>query len=124
MNSNCSVPQRTMRSRRVEANYVPRVNTYTSSGNFHVEFALPGWRKDEINIAIEDRILTVSGKVEQGISDDAKYTRKSFEKKPFSRRFKLNEQFDLEKIDATMEQGILTISLKQVEKEKFEINIK
>ena len=69
--------------------------------------ALPGFTKKDIDIQIEDRILTVSSEVEED----------GF-KSPFSKRFKLANTLDVDTASASMKDGVLTITFDKNEKSR------
>ena len=69
--------------------------------------ALPGFTKKDIDIQIEDRILTVSSDVEE----------EGF-RKSFSKKFKLANTIDSDTASATMKDGVLSIEFDKNEKSK------
>ena len=69
--------------------------------------ALPGFTKKDIDIQIEDRILTVSSDVEE----------EGF-RKSFSKRFKLANSLDSDTASATMKDGVLSIEFDKNEKSR------
>ncbi len=61
-----------------------------------VEIPVPGFRPDQIDVTVEDRVLTVTGKTER---------------RSFQRSILLPEDVDAESIDAKVEHGMLTLGL-------------
>lgn len=70
--------------------------TRTESG-YEVEIPVAGFTPDQIELTVEDGILTASGKSE---------------KRSFRRSVLLPEEIDTDSIDAKVEHGLLTIALK------------
>jgi len=67
----------------------------TESG-YSVEVPVPGFKPDQIEVTLEDGMLTVKGKSE---------------KRNFSRTFTIPEDVDEERIEADVEHGMLTLTL-------------
>ena len=61
-----------------------------------VEIPVPGFKPDQIDVSVEDRVLTVTGKAER---------------RSFQRSILLPEEVDAETIDAKVEHGMLTLGL-------------
>jgi len=84
---------------------------------FHLEVDLPGVKKEDINIQIEDDILIVSavrGYKNELTKDDYYICESSFGK--IERRYTLPDSVDKEKVDASFEDGRLEIELKKTAK--------
>lgn len=69
--------------------------------------SVPGFKREEIEISIENQILKIEGKVEKATSF----------KKPFTKLYRLHQSLDQDKILAKQEDGILTITLNKLPKE-------
>jgi HSP20 family protein len=97
---------------------VPAVNIKETDTNFGIELAAPGKTKEDFNIEIDHNVLTISSeeKTEKEEKDnDGKYTRREFSYSSFRRSFTLPETVNSDAINATYENGILTISLPKKE---------
>jgi HSP20 family molecular chaperone IbpA len=93
---------------------IETVNSLNAIGGKQVLFeegkillALPGFTKKDIDIQIEDRVLTVSSEVEED----------GF-RKSFSKRFKLSNTLDVDTASASMKDGVLTITFDKNEKSR------
>ena len=74
--------------------------------------------KEEIELAIDQDTLNVSGEKKTSAEQDEKrYSRKEFSFQNFKRSFTLSENVDQEKIAARFEHGILLIELPKKETE-------
>jgi molecular chaperone IbpA len=71
-----------------------------------IEFAVAGFKKDDISITTEKNVLTV--KADKG-TDEKKYVHKGIAARKFTRSFTLPEYFEV--TDAWFEDGILYIDL-------------
>jgi HSP20 family protein len=74
---------------------------------------LPGLNKEDVSIVVEKNTLKVSAKKEVAVKEGEKIWRKEFSFQQFERQFNLPDTVSVEKIGATYEQGILTISLEK-----------
>ena len=91
---------------------VPAVNIKENERGFEMELAIPGLKKEDVNIEVDENVLTISSelKVENETTED-NFTRKEFSYSSFKRAFTLPETIDEDKINAKHEDGILRLTL-------------
>lgn len=103
---------------------VPAVNIIENEDTFNIEVALPGISKKDVNIDIDDNLLTISREVKEEKTEESKetetikYTRKEFSFKSFKRTFSLPDTIDADSISASAKDGILVITLPKKEEAK------
>ena len=98
---------------------VPPANIVETADDFRIEMQVPGYGKEDIKIKVEDSILTVTAELGEGEeSGDLRYARREFGKSPFSRRFRLSNWVDSQRISARYEHGILVIGIPKREEIK------
>lgn len=87
--------------------------------SFHLEVDLPGVKKEDIDISVEDGVLSVSAvrKYKNELTRDDYYISESAFGK-FERRYVLPDNVDTESVDAEFNDGRLQISLQKHEKAK------
>jgi len=97
--------------------FVPTVNTREADDAYYIEVDLPGVKKEDISIDVNDGVLTISGvrKVKEEHKDDTFYKVESVYGK-FERSFTLPEDADADKIEATAKNGVLEIKIPKVVK--------
>ena len=97
--------------------FVPVVNTREADDAYYIEVELPGVKKEDINIDVNEDTLTISGerKVREENKDDNFYKVESVYGK-FERSFSLPEDVDTDKIEATSKNGVLEIKIPKVQK--------
>ncbi len=86
---------------------------------FHLEVDLPGVKKEDIDVKIEDNVLVVSAvrKYKNELTKDDYYIcESSFGK--IERRYSLPESIDTDKVNAKLEDGRLEIELEKTKKAK------
>lgn len=99
--------------------FSPSVNIKDTATAYVIDVAVPGFKKEDFNVKVEENLLTISGKLEATeVKEGEKYTRKEFSQQSFSRSFTLPKNVKAEQIAATYEQGILTLTLPKPEEEK------
>jgi HSP20 family protein len=93
---------------------LPAVNIKQTETDFSLELAIPGLTKDDVKIAVDKDILTISSEKESKVEEkeeDGTYTRREFSYHSFERSFTLPESVDTDKINAKFENGVLFLHL-------------
>lgn len=102
-----------------EWNSSPAVNIAEDKNGFKIEVAAPGFSKEDFRINVEKRVLEIASEKESiSESKDEKVHRKEFYYSNFKRTFSLPEHVDTEKIGASYNNGILTVSIPKKEEAK------
>ncbi|MCZ6594661.1 MAG: Hsp20/alpha crystallin family protein [Bacteroidetes bacterium] len=114
------VPVNNLDSLNYERFSIPKVNIKENFTTFIVEIAAPGLKKEDFAIDIEKLVLKVSSnftpkRETTGTDNDTQFTRKEFNYTSFTRSFTLPKKVNVESIDATYTDGVLTISLPKKE---------
>ena len=97
----------------------PKVNVYEYEDKIGIIAEIPGLKKKQLNIEVEDSVLTISGD-KHGIEEQegATVLRRELKSSSFKRSFQLGELLDDSGVDANFNDGILSISIPKVEPEK------
>ena len=95
------------------------VDVYQTPEDIVVKALIPGTRKDDIDISISRDSITIKGsrKENQTISED-NYIVQELYWGTFSRTIRLPHEVDIEHADAVEAQGVLTITLPRVDKDR------
>lgn len=103
----------------------PKVDSYEKDGKFFITCELPGVKKEDVTVSIDNNILTISGsKINEVNTEVNGVTHKERSYGSFSRNFTLNN-FDPEKIETNFKNGVLTVSMPvEAKKEAKKIEIK
>ncbi|MCS7034274.1 MAG: Hsp20/alpha crystallin family protein [Phycisphaerae bacterium] len=100
------------------------VDIREDADHIYVEAELPGFKKDEIDLTLENQTLTITAerkeeKQQKGNgSDSGEYLLKERRHTRFSRSFTLPPTVDEGKVDARLSDGILRITLNKREETK------
>lgn len=114
-----------MKSNRVDFSEVfPPMNVFYQADDkaVEIEMALAGYKREEIKIEVDGNRLVVKGEPIKTEEKTGKYFKKKINKLSFTRAYELPDAYDLEKIDASYEDGILSIHVPA--KKKVEPKIK
>jgi len=95
----------------------PEVNIFESKDGYVLEAEMPGVTKDGLEITLEANVLTIVGHRSDATPAGEPVYRES---RPldFRRVFELDPAIDAEKINARVEQGVLTLTLPKAERVK------
>ncbi|HEY4755105.1 MAG TPA: Hsp20/alpha crystallin family protein [Ignavibacteriaceae bacterium] len=94
--------------------FLPKIDISEDEKNIYFEAEIPGLKKEDINISLEDNILTIKG--EKKFSEDKKQKALIRNERiygPFARSFTLHEEINPDSANAEFENGILKISLEK-----------
>ncbi len=95
------------------------VNIKEDEKNYRLEFAAPGFEKEEFKINLENQVLTVSAEKKSESKEDGKdFTRREFAYSSFQRSFNLPESVNEDAIKAEYKNGILHVSIPKKEEDK------
>lgn len=93
----------------------PAINVIESEKNYKVELAAPGMKKADFNIHInEDNELVISMEKKEEKKEENKesrYLRREFSYSKFQQTLILPDNADKEKIDAKVEDGVLSVDI-------------
>ncbi len=91
---------------------IPAVKIKESETDFKLELFAPGLKKEDFNIEIDQRTLSISSeKKERTEENNEKYSRKEYSFSSFKRTFNLPETVNFDAIEANYESGILNLRL-------------
>lgn len=81
-----------------------------------IEAELPGIKKEDAKISLEDKLLTIKAERKQeSETQEKRYRRTERAYGSFSRSFVLSENIDRENISASYENGVLKLTLPKIE---------
>lgn len=101
-------------SPRYERYVAPEVNIYETKDGYVLEAELPGVNKEGLDIQVEDNTLTlIARRVPSDVKGQALYRESTAA--DYRRAFELDPAIDTAKIEATLNQGVLTLTLPKSE---------
>jgi len=103
---------------RVSAGVFPLTNLTEDKNNYYVRAELPGVKGDELDIQVTGNNLAISGERKIAAEEEARYHRREREAGTFSRMIGLPGDINPDKVDAKLENGILTVVVSKAETAK------
>ncbi len=97
------------------------MDVYDDGDNVVAEAKIAGFNEKDLDISIEDNMLTVSGNMESKKEENdekRKYYYKEISKQSFSRTVQLPARVDASKADANVENGMLKIVMPKLPEAK------
>ena len=105
--------------------WTPNFEVLNSSDAYRIRADLPGLTKKDVEIEINEDLITIKGERKNKYLDDSNYSELIYGK--FSRSFNLPDDVKQENIKASMKNGVLALEIpraKQVETKAKKILIK
>ena len=104
----------------LDFNYYPHLDISEDEKNIFVEAEVPGVKKENIKITLQDNILTISGEKKK----EAEEKKKNFFRSErvygnFKRSFTLPENINPDSVEAKFENGILKIQIEKAQTKKI-----
>lgn len=98
--------------------WTPALDLYQTNDDVVAVVELPGMRKEDIELSLQDGILTISGERKDETSEDDKTARTERFVGKFRRSISLPTRVNTNQVNATYKDGILTITLPKAEEVK------
>ncbi|WP_263809648.1 Hsp20/alpha crystallin family protein [Salinibacter sp.] len=96
--------------------WAPRTDLSETDDAFHIRLDVPGMTKDDIAINLQNNTLTVSGERSSERQEDGEeYVRVERAFGNFHRTFTLPDAVDPDRVEATYDEGVLTINVPKTE---------
>jgi HSP20 family protein len=100
----------------------PDVNIFEKGDDVVLEADLPGLSKDQIHVEVQNQRLTLRGERKRdGEVEEREYYRCERPYGSFSRVFTLPTSVDVNKIDASFKEGVLTLKLPKTAEAKAKL---
>jgi len=104
---------------RAAAGVFPLINVTEDKETYRVRAELPGIKADDLDISLTGKSLAISGERKLDQEDkDAKYHRRERDAGRFQRMVSLPGDVDGDKVSASCENGVLTVTLPKAETAK------
>jgi HSP20 family protein len=104
-----------------ERTVIPNYDIIEKDGEYLVEFGLAGFTREDVSLNVDNDILTIEG--ERKVNEDTKYNRKGTFYGNFKKVFTLPDNVVTDKIDASFQNGILSITIPKNGKAKLSKSI-
>ena len=92
--------------------FAPALDLHETPEAYRVEVDLPGVKEDDVNVSVEDGVLSISAErksVERAEGDEARHVERRHAH--YLRKLRLPNQIDAERIEGTLAGGVLTLTI-------------
>ena len=94
----------------------PRIDMAEDDEQYTIVADMPGFAKDDIEVYVTDRTLAIEAdQREEMVTEEANYIQQERSHQSLSRRITLPNDADTESITASMDEGVLEITVARVE---------
>ena len=101
------------------------IDVYQTDKKIIVKSTIAGARPEDIKISLHNDLLTISGTRKSGATDEGyDYLYQECYWGSFSRSIILPAEVDAKKVEAELENGVLTITVHKTKPEKIEVKLK
>lgn len=95
--------------------YTPAVDIIEDKDSLHLIADMPGVDERSVDITLEKNILTVHGTVDPDIPENHRLVSSEYGIGNYQRVFTLSDEIDRERIEATVKNGVLRLTLPKAE---------
>ncbi|HEX8279785.1 MAG TPA: Hsp20/alpha crystallin family protein [Chthoniobacterales bacterium] len=107
-----------VRQAQLFSGWTPALDVYQTNDDVVAVVELPGMRKEDIEISLHDGMLTIGGERKDETPEGDKASRSERFVGKFRRSISLPTRVDVNKVNATYKDGILTVTLPKAEEVK------
>ena len=91
--------------------YVPHTDVYETEDALTLVMEVPGVGRDEVEVELKDDVLRVEGRIDFSKYGGLEPVYTEYNVGHWARSFALSERVDRERIEARLEDGVLTLTL-------------
>ncbi|MBW1999495.1 MAG: Hsp20/alpha crystallin family protein [Deltaproteobacteria bacterium] len=95
--------------------FTPAVDIFETEKEITLVADMPGVKSDDLNISLNDNVLTLEGEVAAPEGADEVDVLREYRTGKYYRQFTLSQVIDQSKIEAELKDGVLTLRLPKVE---------
>ena len=117
--------------KRWEDNFAENeMDLYETDDQVIVEIKCPGFRPEDLDVTLEDKVLSIKGEIKEEIEEKKEkkqYYRREIKRKSFARSVTLPVSVKPEEVETEYSNGMLKLIMNKVEEEKpkqIRINVK
>jgi HSP20 family protein len=97
----------------------PAMDVHEDDKQYAISVELPGVKREDVHVELQEGMLTIRGEKSserEEKKEQRRYTERSYGS--FSRSFRLPPDADVERLDASFKNGVLTITIPKTEEAK------
>ncbi len=104
--------------------FVPRTDIYETNEAIFVVADMPGVTPDSVDITLENNVLSIHGMVDSNPPEGYTLAYAEYEEGDYFRKFTISNRIDGNKIEATLNDGVLRLTLPKVQPTQKKISVK
>lgn len=104
-------PSEEMERTRSRRAFVPRADIYETENEIIVLADIPGASEKSVNITLEKNVLSIIAYIDATRSGDYEIAYAEYEEGDYQRSFRLSDEIDRDKIEASVSNGVLHLRL-------------
>jgi len=93
--------------------YVPPTDIYETDDGLTLVLDLPGVEKKDIDVELEDDVLRIEGRIDFSKYGGLEPLYTEYNVGHFARAFALSDKIDRDRIEAELDEGVLTLTLRK-----------
>ena len=93
--------------------YVPATDIYETEDGLTLVMDLPGVEKQDIDVELEDDVLRIEGRIDFSKYGGLEPLYTEYNVGHFARAFALSDKIDRDRIEAELDEGVLTLTLRK-----------
>lgn len=101
---------------------IPASNIVETEKAFEIMIAVPGYNKEDIQVELENNLLSIFCDKDKTEGQEINYTRREFGYGTFRRSFTLPKIVDASKIAADFKDGVLKVTLPKMDEAKTRLS--
>jgi HSP20 family protein len=105
---------------------VPDTDIYENEHEYTLKVEMPGVSKENLDIVLTNDELEITGRVSNANPDEGVLKYSEYSLYDYYRKFRIGKDVNREKIDAALDNGVLTLKLhkaEEVKPKKIEISV-
>jgi len=113
-----SSPVETERTKSMKV-FIPRVDIHETKDAIILLADMPGVDEKSVDITLEKNVLTLSGRVQPASYEGYRAAYAEYDSGDYERAFTLSDEIDRDKIEASVKNGVLKLTLPKAEPVKL-----
>jgi HSP20 family protein len=102
----------------------PLADILKTPSGYQVQLELPGIKKEDVKVDVQKNVLHVQALKHKLVREGSKLVHSERKYGPISAQFSLPPSVAIEKLEAVLEEGVLTLSIPVAQKEKERVEVK
>lgn len=106
-----NVPAEEMERTRARRCFIPKADIYETDHEIIVLADIPGANEKKVDITLDKNLLSINATIEPVLTSGFELTYAEYEEGDFQRSFRLSNEIDRDKIQASVNDGVLRLTL-------------